>query len=231
MSSMYSADRGAGYGYGTRGSWGTGQEKVKEMGKPVDAGKPEARFGAGTAVAERPSPAAPAGAVLLLSGIVQDSIVDGPGLRLAVFAQGCPHLCPGCHNPQTHSSRGGQAWKVDTLMDMLRANPLLDGITLSGGEPFGQAEAMAELARMVKGQGLHVMTYTGYTYEQLLAGEGKRPGWEALLRYTDVLVDGPFRLAERSLELRFRGSRNQRLIDVPASRERRRVVAWVPGEE
>ncbi|WP_438447827.1 anaerobic ribonucleoside-triphosphate reductase activating protein [Gorillibacterium sp. sgz5001074] len=169
--------------------------------------------------------------LLRLSGVVQDSIVDGPGLRLAVFAQGCPHLCPGCHNPQTHAAGGGQVWRIDDILAKLRSNPLLDGVTLSGGEPFAQAPAMAELARRAKGLGHHVMTYTGYTYERLLAGAEANPGWRELLEETDVLVDGPFVLGRRSLELRFRGSANQRLLDVPASLRQGRPVLWEPPED
>ena len=149
-----------------------------------------------------------------ISGIVNDSIVDGPGFRLAVFTQGCPHHCVGCHNPQTHDFEGGREIDTQEIIEKLRGNPLLDGITLSGGEPFCQGAACAEMASAAHALGLNVWTYSGYTYEQLLAGDAEQ---RALLAETDVLVDGPFVLPQRTLELRFRGSANQRLIDVKAS--------------
>ena len=149
-----------------------------------------------------------------ISGIVNDSVVDGPGFRLAVFTQGCPHHCAGCHNPQTHYFEGGREIDTQEIIEKLRGNPLLDGITLSGGEPFCQGAACAELASAAHALGLNVWTYSGYTYEQLLAGDAEQ---RALLAETDVLVDGPFVLPQRTLELRFRGSANQRLIDVKAS--------------
>lgn len=158
-------------------------------------------------------------ASLRLSGIAKDSIVDGPGLRLTVFSQGCPHRCLGCHNPQTHAYHGGTITSVDDIMKMVRGNPLLDGVTLSGGEPFDQAEAFAELAVRVKSLelGLTIMTYTGYTYEAIIAGIRRKKGWYSLLTNTDYLVDGPFILERRSLQLAFRGSTNQRIIDVARS--------------
>jgi len=154
---------------------------------------------------------------LRIAGLVQESIVDGPGLRLVVFAQGCPHRCRGCHNPNTHSYEGGITVGIDAIANAIIQNPLLDGVTLSGGEPFLQAEGFAELAARVKAMGLHVMTYTGYIYETIVAGLNRHDGWRSLLDNTDVLVDGPFVLKQRSLSLRYRGSSNQRLIDVQQS--------------
>ena len=154
---------------------------------------------------------------LQLAGIVKESIVDGPSLRLTLFAQGCPHYCLGCHNPHTHSTRGGTTISIDSIMEVITANPLLDGITLSGGEPFQQPQACAEIARRAKSLGLHIMTYTGFTYERIVASQDVRPGWRELLERTDLLVDGPFLLEQRNSQLLFRGSDNQRLIDVAAS--------------
>ena len=148
-----------------------------------------------------------------VAGIVDDSIVDGPGFRLTVFTQGCPHDCPGCHNPETHPFDGGKIMDTGAIVKMLSENPLLDGVTLSGGDPFCQIAPCAEIARAAKEIGLTVWAYSGWTFEELLA----RPDAMPLLETVDVLVDGPFVLAQRTLELRFRGSRNQRLIDVPAS--------------
>ena len=152
--------------------------------------------------------------VIRLAGLVEDSIVDGPGLRLTVFTQGCPHRCPGCHNPQTHDPAGGHEQRVGEIVERLDDNPLLDGITLTGGEPFVQCGACLELARAAHRRGMSVWCFTGYLYEQL----EQRADARALLDEVDVLVDGPFLLAERSLELRFRGSRNQRVIDMAATR-------------
>ena len=156
-----------------------------------------------------------------IAGTVDDSIVDGPGIRYTVFVQGCSHHCPGCHNPHTHDFAGGRVVDTEEIVAQLRGNPLLDGLTLSGGEPFEQPDACAELARQAHALGLNVWCYTGYKYEQLLAGDASR---QALLSELDVLVDGPFLLAERSLDLLYRGSRNQRIIDVHTGRE------WLAGD-
>ena len=145
-----------------------------------------------------------------IAGIVNDSIVDWPGLRLAIFAQGCPHHCPGCHNPESHDFAGGSDMDTEKIIARMDANPLLDGITLTGGEPFEQPEACRILADAAHARGLNVWAYSGYTFEQLCAVPEKR----RLLEACDVLVDGPFLLAERSLDLRFRGSKNQRVLKV-----------------
>lgn len=159
-----------------------------------------------------------------LSGVTGDSIVDGPGLRLTIFTQGCLHHCPGCHNPQTHDPDGGSWADTDDILAAAAENPLLDGITLSGGDPFLQPIPCLALAEGAHKIGLNVWTYTGYTWEALL--EENDAEKLALLKETDVLVDGPFLLAERSLELRFCGSRNQRLIDVKKSLAEDKVVLW-----
>jgi len=146
-------------------------------------------------------------------GVVQESIVDGPGMRLAVFAQGCMHDCPGCHNPESHAMDGGREESVDRLLALLTKNPMLGGLTLSGGEPFLQAAACAALAKGAKEAGRNVWVYTGYTWAEL----EQVPQARELFCYTDVLVDGQFELSQRTLELPYRGSANQRLIDVQAT--------------
>ena len=161
---------------------------------------------------------------LRIAGIVPESFVDGPGIRLTVFVQGCPHHCPGCHNPQTHDFEGGHFIDREDILDMIEENPLLDGITFSGGEPFAQAAGLVPLAREVKERGFHLMIYTGYTYERLMELSPEHPELLELLSFADVLVDGPFILAKRSLELKFRGSTNQRLIDVQESLSAGHVV-------
>ena len=152
--------------------------------------------------------------LMRIAGLANDSIVDGPGLRLTVFTQGCPHHCPGCHNPQSHDFAGGKLCDTGEILEIMHDNTLLDGITLSGGEPFAQAEACAELARAAHDAGLSVWCYTGYIFEELLQG---KPEWLELLSNIDVLVDGPFVLSQRTLEAHFRGSSNQRIIDVQQS--------------
>lgn len=163
-------------------------------------------------------------AELRVAGIEPESIVDGPGIRFAVFVQGCPHRCPGCHNPQTHPAEGGTAMAVETVFAQFRRNPMLKGVTLSGGEPFCQAGPLAELARLVHGAGKDVVVYTGYTYEEL-AGSGD-PDVQALLSETDLLIDGPFIQAQADPELAFCGSGNQRLIDMGRTRALGHVVLW-----
>lgn len=154
---------------------------------------------------------------LRIAGIIKESIVDGPGIRLVVFTQGCRHHCPGCHNPNSHSFEGGTLVDISFVLQQITSNPLLDGVTLSGGEPFEQAEILAELAREIKNLGLNIMTYTGYKFEYLLAHSDTHPGWAELLDQTDILVDGRFDMEKKNLLLRFRGSENQRIIDVRKS--------------
>ena len=149
---------------------------------------------------------------LRINDIIEDSIVDGPGLRFTIFVQGCPHNCRGCHNPQTHAFDGGRLITVEELFDRYRKNPLLSGVTFSGGEPFCQPEALARLGQMVRKEGGNVITYTGFIYEDLLDRASSDPWVKALLDVTDLLIDGPYIEEQRSLELPFRGSANQRLI-------------------
>lgn len=159
-----------------------------------------------------------------LAGIVEESISNGPGIRLVLFAQGCPHHCPGCHNPQTHDPGDGYYTTVKAILDLVDENPLLDGITLSGGEPFLQAQGLSILAREIKARGLSVVTYSGYTYEELLSGKTAKKDWHALLDLTDILIDGPFKINRHSGLLTFRGSDNQRIIDLNETRQNTEVV-------
>ena len=152
--------------------------------------------------------------MLNLSGIVGDSIVDGPGIRTTIFCQGCPHHCPGCHNPETWDFGCGTDVPVEDLVEIVRRNPLCRGVTFSGGEPFAQAAGFAKLARLLKEKGYEVASYSGYTFEALLEGSEDQ---KELLSSIDILIDGPFVMAERSLEIAFRGSRNQRILDVKKS--------------
>ena len=166
------------------------------------------------------------GTAIRLSGIVDQSIVDGPGLRLTVFTQGCPHHCPGCHNPGTHAFGEGFGAEAAEILARFDDNPLLAGITLSGGEPLVQAEALLPLARQIGSRGKTVWCYTGYTFEEALAAARGNPSLAALLRHIDVLVDGRYEAARRSLILRYRGSANQRVLDLPASLAAGEAVPW-----
>ncbi len=159
--------------------------------------------------------------MLNLSGIQTDSIVDGPGIRTTFFCQGCPHHCEGCHNPETWPFAGGTPMDTEALVEIVMSNPLCRGVTFSGGEPFAQAEGFAELAVALKEKGYEVASYSGYTFEQLLTGTAAQ---RQLLGSIDVLIDGPFIQAEKSLEIAFRGSKNQRILDVPKSLQAGKAV-------
>ena len=156
-----------------------------------------------------------------IAGLVPESFVDGDGIRFAVFMQGCLRNCEGCHNPETHALDGGHLVDTADIVDALKKNPLLDGITLTGGEPFLQVDAATELARSAKSLGLSVWCYTGNKFEELDADAQK------LLDNVDVLIDGEFVESLRDLELDFRGSSNQRIIDVKKSRAQHKIVPWV----
>lgn len=158
--------------------------------------------------------------MLRIAELINDSIVDGPGFRFTIFTQGCPHHCEGCHNPQTHDPAGGYEISAEAVMGKIKENPLLDGVTFSGGEPFLQAKELLPIARAVKDMGMNVIAYSGFTFEELL----KIKDAAELLRYVDILIDGRFVLAERSLELRFRGSKNQRVLDVKRSFEAGKAI-------
>lgn len=165
---------------------------------------------------------------LRIAGITDESVVDGPGIRMVIYTQGCPHHCPGCHNPETHDPQGGSVVDTDKLLAIIRQakGKLIRGVTFSGGEPFLQARALAVLAKAVKAEGLDVVTYSGYYLEQLLVQAARHQEIRDLLSHTDILVDGPYVAALRDLRLAFRGSRNQRLIDVPASLAAGRPILW-----
>ena len=172
--------------------------------------------------------------MLMLAGIVENSIVDGPGIRFTVFCQGCPHHCPGCQNESTWPFEGGSPFEPEDILSFVQKDPLGKGVTFSGGEPFSQAGEFARLARLLKAKGYEVASYTGYTFEELM--EKGTPDQKELLGCLDILVDGRFEQDQLSLDLRFRGSRNQRILNLPASLEKGRAVwetsrRWVGDEE
>ena len=161
-----------------------------------------------------------------LAGLEPESIVDGPGYRLAVFVQGCPHGCPGCHNPETHDAAGGYRADTGEIVARLGQNPLVRGVTLTGGEPMMQAAALCEVAQAAHAKGMSVWCYTGFALEALV--KEHRPDRMRLLGCVDVLVDGPYVERERSLDLLYRGSRNQRLIDMRRTREAGAIRLFEP---
>ena len=161
---------------------------------------------------------------LRLAGVIRESIVDGPGIRMTVFVQGCPHHCKGCHNAHTWDFDGGYNGSVARIIEEAAKDKLIKGITLSGGEPFAQAQALTELAKQARAIGLNIFCYTGYTFEYLLAHFDDHPEYRELLEQCDWLVDGPFIEEQLSLMLHFRGSRNQRILDVPASLQKGEAV-------
>lgn len=158
-----------------------------------------------------------------ISGAVAESIVDGPGIRYVIFTQGCPLHCRGCHNPQAQSLSGGMDVRLRVLYDELKRDPLISGVTFSGGEPFIQPSPLTVLAEILRKEGYSIWAYSGYVYEKLL----EDPKRHRLLDQLDVLVDGPFVLSKKSLEIEFRGSTNQRIIDVKKSLAAGKVILAV----
>ena len=160
--------------------------------------------------------------MIQVAGIVNDSIVDGPGLRMCIFTQGCDKSCEGCHNPEAQLLTGGDAYSVDDLFEKIRKNPLLSGVTLSGGEPLIQAKELIPLAELINATDLDIALYTGDIFEEII--EKNDENVLKLLSFCDTLIDGPFILAEKSLTINFRGSRNQRILDCKASLNARKAI-------
>ena len=160
--------------------------------------------------------------IRLAADLQEDSIVDGNGIRTVIWTQGCSHNCPSCHNPSTHSFDGGELVDVEDVIERIENLSNQDGITFSGGDPMFQAKACSIIAKKIHELGMNVWAYTGFTFEELLDKGNK----EILdfLRNIDVLIDGKFELSKKSLDIKFRGSTNQRVIDVPSSLELHRVV-------
>ena len=163
---------------------------------------------------------------LKIAGIIRESIVDGPGIRFVVFTQGCSHRCPGCHNPQTHDPEGGNWIDTDRILEEIDKNPILKGVTFSGGEPFEQPRAMAELAKGVMERDLDLVSYSGYTFEELLEMAEEDEDVRYIIEHCRMIIDGRFQLENKTLALPFRGSTNQRLIDVQAFLETGKVVEF-----
>lgn len=169
--------------------------------------------------------------IKLASELEKDSIVDGLGIRSVIWTQGCEHKCPGCHNPGTHDINGGFEKSLEELKEEISKLELQDGITFSGGDPFYQPKECAELASYIKSFNMNVWCYTGFTFEQLLKLSKKEPAIMNFLENIDILIDGPFIISKRSYSAKFRGSSNQRIIDVAKSLEVGRAIQTLNEDE
>lgn len=159
---------------------------------------------------------------LRVAGIVKESVVDGPGFRYVIFAQGCTHGCKGCHNPDTHALDGGYVVDTDSLIEDIKESRYIDGVTFSGGEPFLQADAFIHIAEKLKESDINIVCYTGFTFEELM--ESRQDVNKTLLGMVDTLIDGPYVEELKDLGLTYRGSRNQRIIDVRSSLKEQKVI-------
>ena len=162
--------------------------------------------------------------IKLAAYLQPDSIVDGEGIRTVIWTQGCPHHCLGCHNPETHDVNGGaevELEEVFTIIDELEGQ---DGITFSGGDPFMQPKACCEIARYARKKGLNIWAYTGYNFEDLISLSKVKPSIMDFLKEIDILIDGKFILAQKSLNCLFRGSKNQRIINVRESLKKKKTI-------
>lgn len=164
--------------------------------------------------------------MIRLSGIAYESLVNGPGMRRVFFSQGCTHNCKGCFNPDTHDFNGGEERDIDELISDVKDNPIISGITFSGGDPFERAEEFAYMAKAFKTQGLNIWSYTGYTFEEIIDNLDKRDGFRELINNIDVLIDGKFE-EDKKGEFRYRGSSNQRIIDVKKSLEKGEICILI----
>lgn len=161
-----------------------------------------------------------------LAGIAYESLVNGPGLRRVFFSQGCKHNCKGCFNPETHDFNSGKELDMDELIKDVEDNPMIQGVTFSGGDPFERAEEFSYMAKEFKKINKSVWCFTGYTYEYILENIHSKSGWNELINSIDVLIDGPFMEELKEEGLKFRGSSNQRIIDVKKSLSSKGIVLW-----
>lgn len=162
--------------------------------------------------------------VVNVAGIVRESIVDGPGFRFVIFCQGCPHGCKACHNPDTHAFKENKLIGVDELFKSIMKPRLGKGVTFSGGEPFCQAAPFAKLGEKLKAAGIDILIFTGYEYEELIKMAKYNESIMRLIKTADYIVDGRYKEELRDLSLKFRGSSNQRIIDVKKTLEACKVV-------
>lgn len=171
--------------------------------------------------------------MIRIAGIEKNSIVDGEGLRYVIFTQGCNHNCLGCHNPKSHDFNGGALVDEELLLEEILNDPIIDGITLSGGDPFFQACNLINLIKICKENELTVWAYTGFYFSEFLKYINKEPCDKRItndmidmLKYIDVVVDGPFILNQRTIDKDFVGSSNQTLVDVKKTLENNKIVVY-----
>ena len=164
--------------------------------------------------------------MIRLAGIAYNSLVNGPGIRRVFFSQGCTHNCKGCFNPDTHDFSGGELMNMDKLIKDTLDDPLIEGITFSGGDPFSQANKVSYMAKVFKQNDKNIWCYTGYTYEHIISNLKDNPGWEELINNIDVLVDGRFEEEKYEDGLKFKGSSNQRIINMPESLKQNKVILY-----
>jgi len=164
--------------------------------------------------------------IRIASPLQCDSIVDGEGIRIVLWTQGCSHNCEGCHNPQTHSFNEGTLVEVEDIINQIKEFEFQDGITFSGGDPFFQPEACSIIAKYAKENNLNVWCYTGFLFEELVKLSTKNVHIKEFLDTIDILIDGPFKIEERDFNVKFRGSRNQRIIDVPSSLKENKTILY-----
>lgn len=164
--------------------------------------------------------------IRIASPLQCDSIVDGEGIRIVLWTQGCSHNCEGCHNPQTHSFNEGTLVEVEDIINQIKEFEFQDGITFSGGDPFFQPEACSIIAKYAKENNLNVWCYTGFLFEELVKLSAKNIHIKEFLDTIDILIDGPFKIEERDFNVKFRGSRNQRIIDVPSSLKENKTILY-----
>ena len=155
-----------------------------------------------------------------IAGITKESVVDGPGIRYVIFSQGCKHNCKGCHNPSTHNFNNGEEIDVDEIINNVLNAKHIDGVTFSGGDPFYQPKEFSYIAKALHKNNINILSYTGFTYEKIVNDKDMKD----FLENIDILVDGPFIEREKNLKLSFRGSNNQRVIDVKESLKNSKVI-------
>ena len=161
-----------------------------------------------------------------LFGVANDSIVDGPGLRYSIYTQGCPHHCAGCHNPESWSFDGGEVTTVGALIDDIQKNKLIHDVTISGGDPFAQAKPVSILVQELKKRDFSVWIFSGWTFGELQKKSEAEKAISEILKNVDVLVDGRFEECLKSLDLKWKGSSNQRVIDMNKTREKDQLTFW-----
>lgn len=167
------------------------------------------------------------------AGLITNDFANGTGTCVSFWTQGCPHRCTGCHNPETWDFDGGKEIDTEELLDEIKKDPLLDGVTLSGGDPLFQADRLIEFAKQIKEYGLNIWIYTGFIFDNFIKYRNNEITDDRinmdmikLLEIADVVVDGPFIISKRTLNLKFRGSSNQRIIDTKKSFENNKIIEW-----